>query len=77
MPDSIESLWPSRTIEQLSDRELADIYAHPESTGASGCWIRASFVSSLHGAASAKAAPNHCPARPTNASSDSFARFPT
>lgn len=54
MTDSIESLWPSRAIEQLSDRELADIYAYPESTGASDCWIRANFVSSLDGAASAQ-----------------------
>ncbi|MGH3991829.1 MAG: dihydrofolate reductase family protein, partial [Pseudonocardiaceae bacterium] len=47
----IESLWPSPSVDALSDGEIADIYAYPNPPSRKDCWVRANFVASLDGAA--------------------------
>jgi 5-amino-6-(5-phosphoribosylamino)uracil reductase len=49
----MQRLWPlARTAPaELSDAELADVYAYPESLGSP--WVRMNFVSSADGAATA------------------------
>lgn len=47
----IESLWPSPSVDALSDEEIADIYAYPNLPSTKDCWVRANFVASLDGAA--------------------------
>ncbi len=48
----IESLWPLASVDELSDNEIACIYAYPDLPGTNDHWVRANFVASLDGAAS-------------------------
>lgn len=48
----IESLWPLASVDELSDNEIAGIYAYPDLPGTNDYWVRANFVASLDGAAS-------------------------
>lgn len=47
----IESLWPSQSVDALSDEEIAGIYSYPNLPPTKDCWVRANFVASLDGAA--------------------------
>lgn len=51
MASWMESLWPSPSVDALSDDEIADIYAYPNTPSAKDCWVRANLVTSLDGAA--------------------------